>query len=251
MSGGILLLLAHPDDESFMAAGVAGVYADRGVRTALVCATRGGAGKAGDPPVAPREALPQVRTEELRRACEIAGIVLLEILDYPDQGLAAASPEAIRERLVRAIRQERPRIVVTFDPNGLNGHPDHIAIGRFAIDALGAAADPRWVPEAGSAHRVDRLLWPAPVLPWEEWRPNVLARMPGVDFLIDVSRYRERKAAALRAHRSQRLSIDRLWFPSGAAERVQHALSVECFRQGWGPPLTRRPEGDLFAGLEG
>jgi LmbE family N-acetylglucosaminyl deacetylase len=245
-TGGILLLLAHPDDESFFAAGTAVVYAARGIRTALVCATRGQAGSAGRPPITTREALPHVREEELRRACEITGIVLLEILDYQDKHLAEAPHDQIREQLARAIRRERPRIVATFDPNGVNGHTDHIAISRFASDAVAAAADPRWMPEAGPPHRIERLLWTPLPLPWEEWRPERLAEHPGVDFIVDVRAARERKAQALHAHRTQHQSIERCWFAPPASEEI---LAVECFRQGWGPPLARRPEHDLFAGL--
>ena len=43
-------------------------------------------------------------------------------------------------------------------PNGMNLHPDHIAISRFASDAV-AAADPRWFPETGEPHTVARMLW--------------------------------------------------------------------------------------------
>ena len=246
MPHGLLLITAHPDDESFFGAGTSARYAEAGVRVALVCATLGQAGKAGDPPVAAPEELPRVRDRELREACDIAGIALMGVLGHHDKRLAEAPPEQIREELVRVIRAERPRVVITFDPNGLNLHPDHIAISRFTSDAIAAAADPRWLPAAGAAHRVDRLVWPSPVLPWEESHPERLRVRAGVDFLLDISRWRDRKERALRAHRSQHLSIDRLWFAPGRSPDI---LSTEAFRQGFGPPLADRPAGDLFAGL--
>ena len=247
MPDGILLILAHPDDESFMAAGTACLYRSRGVRVALVCATLGQAGALGDPPVATREGLGAARERELREACAVLGIEVVDLLGYHDRALADAPAERVRERLVAAIRRERPRFVITFDPNGLTLHPDHVAISRFASDAVAAAADPRWVPEAGAAHRVERLLWPAPSYYWDEWRPEVLARTAGVDFLLDVGAWRDRKARALRAHRSQHASVERYWFAPPASDAI---LSVEAFRQAYGPPLARRPEADLFAGLE-
>src|SRR5437763_910615 len=151
---GLLLLLAHPDDESFMAGGTIRALADRGVRVALVCATRGQLGSAGDPPLCARDELPALRERELRAACEILGVAHVEVLDYHDQQLAGAVPNEIRAALVRAVRRERPRVVITFDPNGVNGHADHCAISRFALDAVTAAADDRWLPEAGPAHHV-------------------------------------------------------------------------------------------------
>jgi len=246
MSNGLLLILAHPDDESFMIGGTARVLADRGVRVALVCATRGQAGSVGEPPLATREALPALRERELRAACDALGVASLEILGYEDKRLAEAPLEEIRASLVRAIRRERPRVVATFDPNGVTGHPDHIAIFRFTHDAVTAAADERWLPEAGPAHAVARVVWPSPVEPWSEWRPAVLAECPGVDFVVDVSRAREAKAAALRAHRTQHVGVDWRWFAPAESEAI---LSTETFRLGWGAPPTVRPAPDLFDGL--
>jgi LmbE family N-acetylglucosaminyl deacetylase len=247
VSGGILLLLAHPDDESFMAGGTAAMYHERGVRVALVCATRGQRGSAGKPPLVSVDELPAQRERELRDACAILGIHLLAVLDYQDQHLAEAPLTAIREQLVGAIRSERPRIVITFDPNGINGHTDHVAISRFAMDAVSAAADPRWMPEAGAAYAVPRVLWPPPLSMWEEWRPGVLAHRGGVDFIVDIRSWRDAKVRALRAHRTQHQSIDRCWFtPADSAD----ILSVECFRQAQGPPLEARPvHDDIFTGL--
>jgi LmbE family N-acetylglucosaminyl deacetylase len=247
MSGGILLLFAHPDDESFIAAGTACRYGASGVRVALVCATLGGAGKLGEPPVATREELPAVREGELREACEILGIDIVALLDYHDRQLADAPVDQVREQLVRAIRRERPAIVITFDPNGANGHPDHIAISRFTMDAVTVAADPRWMPDAGRAHRVERVVWTPPAtITWGSGRREALASLPGADFVIDVTAWRDRKARALRAHRTQHVGIERIWF---APEHSERLLSTEIFRLGWGGALAKRPQGDLFAGL--
>jgi N-acetylglucosamine malate deacetylase 2 len=244
---GILFSFAHPDDESFLAAGTACRYGAAGARLGLVCATRGGAGKAGDPPVCNRAELPAVRERELRAAAEILGIDDVTLLDHPDRELGAAPIDAIRATLVGVIRRVRPAVVVTFDPNGTNQHPDHVAISRFTTDAIAAAADPRWFPEAGPAHEVPRLIWSPPVPPWSnpEWR-SMTNPPAGIDFVLDVHEYWERKAAALRAHRTQHIQIDRFFF--GDVD-TRTALGVETFRQGWGPTLPHRPVHDLFAGL--
>ncbi|HYO11866.1 MAG TPA: PIG-L deacetylase family protein [Thermoanaerobaculia bacterium] len=242
----ILLSFAHPDDESFFTAGVARKYTEAGVSVVLCCATRGQRGSAGDPPLTTIERLPEVREQELRVTAEILGIAQLAILPHEDRHLAEAPFEEIRAALVSLIRRHRPAIVITFDPNGGNQHPDHIAISRFTTDAVTAAADGRWFPELGDAHRVPRLLWVGPVMPWEETDPALLAESPGVDFLIDVRPWREVKARALAAHRTQHQSIGRLFFDRPNLDAI---LSYETFRLGAGAPLVARPVEDLFAGL--
>ena len=241
----LLFCFAHPDDESFSGAGTAMKYAEqRSARSVLVTATLGERGKMGDPPLCTAEELPARRERELRDAVGIIGIDALHLLGYRDRELADAPPGDMRRALVTIIRAERPSIVFTFDPNGFNVHPDHVAISRFTSDALAAAADPRWMPEAGSPYLVPRLLWTPPLAPWE---PAAADRTePGVDFVIDITPWRDRKAAALRAHRSQHISIDRYFFSKPDLNRI---LSAETWRQAWGPPLAARPSADPFAGL--
>jgi len=243
----ILFSMAHPDDESFMVAGVACKYAAEGVNLVLSTATLGDAGKVGDPPICSTEELPKRRERELRHAVDLLGIHSLHLLGYQDKELAMADPECIRGQLVRIIRQCQPTLVITFDPYGFNLHPDHIAISRFTTDAIAAAADPRWFPDEGKAHQVSRLLWTPPLCPEELGYHWNLAGRPGVDFIIDIQAWSQHKAKALRAHRTQHLSIDRIWFNRVNPEKL---LSSEIFRQAWGPPLNSRPQTDLFDGID-
>jgi N-acetylglucosamine malate deacetylase 2 len=242
----VLFSYAHPDDESFAGSGLAMQCASEGGRAVLVTATLGQRGKLGDPPVCRPEDVEAHRAGELREACRIIGIDELHLLGQEDGALADAPAESMRQALVRLIRRYAPAIVVSFDPNGLNRHPDHLAIARFTLDAVAAAADPRWYPADGSPHVVKRLLWTPPVPPWQVRQVARLEDEPGVDFVVDVSAWADRRAAALRAHRSQHLSIDRCFF---SQPDVAEILKVEVYRQGLGPPLARRPERDVFAGL--
>ena len=242
----ILFSFAHPDDESFAAAGTAMKYAAAGVRTVLVTATRGERGKAGHPPVCAPAELGACRERELREAARILDLTHVDILDYRDKELADAKPDEIRRSLVTILRRERPDIVATFDPNGFNRHPDHLAISRFTMDAAAAAGDARWDTELGAAHHIARVVWTPPIAAWEVGTIDRLDERGGADFVLDISEWRDRKHAALRAHRSQHLSIDRLFFSQPNLDRV---LSVEAWRQAWGPPLARRPSADLFEGL--
>jgi N-acetylglucosamine malate deacetylase 2 len=243
----LLFIYAHPDDESFGVAGIAKLYAGQDADIALVTATRGDAGRAGEPAICSRDDLPGRREAELREAAAILEIGHVDVLDYFDKRLAEAPPDKIRQELVQAIRRHRPQVVVTFDPNGANLHPDHIAICRFAMDAIAAAADPRWYPDAGAAHAVPRVLWVPPVMPWDAPKSPDLAREPGIDFLIDISKYRDVKAAALRAHRTQHVSINRHFFDLPDVDRI---LSVEAFRQAYGPRLSKIPSADIFEGID-
>ncbi|GJG86985.1 GlcNAc-PI de-N-acetylase [Gemmatimonadetes bacterium T265] len=251
----LLLLLAHPDDESFFIAGTAARLAAAGRPAGLVCATRGQAGALGPAdasPLATRETIGAVREQELRDACAAVHLDLVALLDYEDRQLGEAHPDEIRATLVRLIRAERPRVVATFDPNGVTRHPDHVAISRFTADAVPAAADPRWAPELGAAHRVRRVVWPSPAEPWTEWRPERLVALGGVDYVVDTTAHAAQKEAALAAHRTQQGSVRPLWYDkanrAGAARRV---FDVETFRHAWGEPPPRVPAADVFEGLDG
>lgn len=243
---GILLSFAHPDDESFFTVGVSRQAVEAGREVVLCCATLGQRGSAGNPPLATPEELPALRERELREAAAILGVTRLEILPYEDRKLAEAPPEEIRASLVGLIREHRPEIVITFEPNGGNQHPDHIAISRFTTDAVNAAADARWLPALGPAYQVPRLLWVGTVMPWDETDPARLAASPGVDFLIDVGRWREHRRRALEAHRTQHQSIGRVFLSRPDLDAI---LRFETFRLAFGTPLSIVPADDIFAGL--
>jgi N-acetylglucosamine malate deacetylase 2 len=235
---GLLFLLAHPDDETFIAGGTIAKYAAAGVEIGVVCATRGERGKTGD--ICSRDDLARVRDAEVRDAAQILGIRHLEILSYGDQMLASAPPDEIRRAMVAALRRQRPQIVVTFDPNGMNLHTDHIAISRFASDAVAAAADPRWCPETGEPHTVERMLWCGPESVFKLGAMENNAGRAGMDFLIDISSYRDKKNAALRAHRTQYPGLKKLFSDDTTT-------ALEGFRVAWGPRPRTIPAADLFA----
>jgi LmbE family N-acetylglucosaminyl deacetylase len=148
----------------------------------------------------------------------------------------------IRRTLVAIISRVRPSIVVTFDPDGITLHLDHIALSRFVTDAIPAAADPRWFPELGDAYDVPRLLWTPPVLPWDE---GDFPPRAGVDFMIDTSACWRERAQALAAHRTQRVTLEKLYLNHPRCEQM---LSFDVLRQAW-PSLRQRPSADVFAGI--
>ncbi len=155
----LLAIFAHPDDESLGNGGMLAKCAAEGVETYLITATRGQQGWHGAPEQHPGlEALGAIREAELKAAAGVLGLRDVVLLDYVDGELDRADPQAIVDRLATDIRRLRPHVVVTFDSWGLYGHPDHIAISRFATEATMRAAD-KSLP--GTTHAVDALYYMA------------------------------------------------------------------------------------------
>lgn len=155
----LMCTLAHPDDESMGVGGILAKYADEGVRTSVVTATGGERGWFGDPEDYPGpEALAAIRSEELDAACQILGVARLFRLGHRDGELPSVPQNALVGQLVECIRSERPQVVVTFDPFGSYGHPDHITICQATHAAVIAAATPSSEAQ-GSPHRVSKLYY--------------------------------------------------------------------------------------------
>ena len=155
----LLAIFAHPDDESYSTAGTLATYASQEVEVHLICATKGEAGMISSPALAYRDNLGAVREEELRAACRVMGIHQPLLLGYRDSGMAGtkenqdpkslnmASPEEVTGKLVCLIRQLRPNVILTFDHEGIHGHPDHVAMSKYTEEAFQAAGDPNRFPE--------------------------------------------------------------------------------------------------------
>lgn len=169
----ILAIFAHPDDEAFGVGGALAKSAALGHPVILVCATRGEVGEISDPGLATPETLGKVREAELRCSAEAMGAREVIFLDFRDSGMAGSSEnqdprayinapdEAVIQKLVGIIRRIRPEVVITFEPNGGYGHPDHIAIHRHTVAAFHAAADTAQFPETRPAWQVERLFYTA------------------------------------------------------------------------------------------
>ena len=116
----------------------------RGVSVHVLTATRGGADSCGKPLLCTQEELPAVRERELRCACAALGLERPRLLDYTDGRLAEVDPKQATAHILTAVRAIRPQALLTFGPDGLSGHLDHIAIGQWAAEAyacsLGIAA---------------------------------------------------------------------------------------------------------------
>ena len=139
--GGLLLVLAHPDDESMGTGGMILRHTRNGVAANLICATLGEAGWMGKPPGAKREDLAEIRARELEEAAAALALSSVELWDYPDGGLAKCDRQEITQRIWEHITKVRPRAVVGWGPDGAYGHPDHIAMGACTDAAVNAMTE--------------------------------------------------------------------------------------------------------------
>src|SRR2546427_7641312 len=143
--GGLLLVMAHPDDESMGAGGLVLRHTRAGIATQLICATYGEKGWNGNATGAKREDLAEIRAKELEEAAAALALSGVELWDYPDGGVSQADHPQITNRITDQIARLRPRAVVGWGPDGGYGHPDHIWIGACtdaAIVALDEAERP-------------------------------------------------------------------------------------------------------------
>jgi LmbE family N-acetylglucosaminyl deacetylase len=156
----LMAIMAHPDDESLGTGGTLARYAGEGIETYLLTATRGEHGWWGTEADYPGpQALGRTREGELQAAAQVLGIREVTFLDYEDGEFDKADAQEVIAQLVMHIRRIRPDVVMTFDPDGVYGHPDHIAISQFATAAIIAAADGAYGDHGQPPHRVSKLYY--------------------------------------------------------------------------------------------
>lgn len=161
----LMAVLAHPDDESFGIGGVLAKYADEGIETYLIVATRGERGRFGENKESPGlDVVGKTREAELLAAAKVLGIREVSFLDYIDADLDKADPVEVVDKIVFHIRRIKPQVVISFDPTGGYGHPDHIAISQFTTAALVCSGDPKYnLAKQQHAHTVSKfyyITWP-------------------------------------------------------------------------------------------
>ncbi|MGZ8630047.1 MAG: PIG-L deacetylase family protein [Actinomycetota bacterium] len=211
-------VVAHPDDDTFGCAGTVALHADDpDFRFVLIHLTSGEAGPIADPDLATRETLGILREEEDRRSWVALGRSpdRHEFFRYPDHRIEEQAFEELVERVATVLEEERPHVVITFGPDGITGHPDHITTGKAATEAF------RRVRERSAGDGFRRLLHQAiPQSMLDEWNrrlvasgkdpmdPTQLYQPRGVPdervgVLIDCMPVVDRKLAALEEHRTQ------------------------------------------------
>lgn len=261
MKTDLLVVTAHPDDESMMAATMAR-YADRGKTVSIVICTHGEGGGNGTG----KElgvALGVVREGELRRCLGVLGTRYLYFLNQPDWAytesvqatLAKWGKDESLRRLVRLVRIMRPEVVCTMDPAPVGGqHGHHQAAGRLATEAFAAAADPRAFPEqieeeGLAVWKVRKLYWVSfggggnTVIRTDEEAQGVLATSTS-----RRNRYADIAARAEMNHRSQ--GFDKFMEAMANSGQSMFARPNNFLLVKSRVPVASS-EKDLFEGIEG
>lgn len=236
----LLVVVAHPDDETFGTGSVIAWAVDSGAEVVVCCATRGEAGEAHRLPEGVD--LGSEREAELRSAGAVLGVGDFVLLGYADSGmigepppdsLAAASPEDVAARVRTVVDEFGPDVIVTLDPVNGDGHRDHDAIGRATIAACAGRDD------------VTVYLWTVSRPMMVRWFAEMERSRPDSEHLdldragigrpesdittvLDVSGFRGQRTRAMAEHRSQQPPFDGM--PAELAEEflgTDHLVRVQ------------------------
>jgi N-acetyl-1-D-myo-inositol-2-amino-2-deoxy-alpha-D-glucopyranoside deacetylase len=170
--------------------------------------------------------------------------------------------------LVEILREVRPQVVVTYDPNGGYGHPDHIRAHQIAMRGVELSADPEYRTDLGGAHEVAKVYWncmprsfieegferlrragkeiPFPGIASADDVPGVVPDSE-VTAAVDGAEFAAHKAAAMRAHATQ-IAVDGPFFAL-SNDLGQPLPALEFYKLVRGERGSEALEDDLFAGL--
>jgi LmbE family N-acetylglucosaminyl deacetylase len=199
----LLAVWAHPDDEAYLGAGLMSSVASSGGR--VVCATAS-LGEQGidDPSACPPHELGPIRRVELERSLAILGAEAPVVLGYADGGCAQIPDRVGASRVTSLIEEFRPDLVLSFGPDGVTGHPDHRAVGRWTAQAVAAQTRPPALFTTSAA-----AVWPGDIIErmhavgaFYPGFPNDDARSDDAGVTLSGSALHT-KLRALRSHSSQ------------------------------------------------
>jgi mycothiol S-conjugate amidase len=279
----LMAVHAHPDDESSKGAATMARYVAEDVEVLVVTCTGGERGSILNPAMDRPEVkadIAGVREREMDRAREILGVrqSWLGFIDsgfpegdplppLPDGCFAVQSLEVATEPLVRAVREFRPHVVLTYDEKGGYPHPDHVKVHEISMEAFDSAGDPDRYPGTGEPWQPLKLYYHLTFTrdrmtalhqamidadiasPYKDWverledHPQpwaVTTKVPCADFF-------EIRDRALLAHATQ---IDPAGFWFACPMEVQReAWPTEDYHLSRSLVDTELPEDDLFAGI--
>jgi LmbE family N-acetylglucosaminyl deacetylase len=278
----LLAVLAHPDDESFGLGGTLAAYAARGVEVHLICATGGEVGTVSPEMLRGFSDIGELRRHELRCAAEELGLKKVHFLQYRDSGmpgtadnrhpdaLAAAPKEEVAAQIAHLIRQLQPQVVVTFDPFGGYGHPDHIAIHEATVAGFYAAGNPDlddelppYSPQKLYFHTFPRKIfkWFVRLMPILGRNPRKYGRNQDIDLVViteqefpvhatlDIRASADQATRASNCHASQLDLGTQSRGVMGWIFNIVRRRAKDTFMRAYPEPDPTKKETDLFAGV--
>ena len=224
----VLVVMAHPDDVDFSAAGTVALLTDAGVEVVYCLVTDGQAG--GFDRSIPRTEMAAIRREEQTKAAAEVGVSSLDFLGHVDGSVEVTMQ--LRHDISSVIRTVRPQVVITHPPvrdlaSTYGSHPDHNAVGEAAMCAV--------YPDARNPFAFPGL----PCAELDDWAVDEvwLLNGPEANEFVDITAVLDRKIAALRCHVSQHVDPDamearvRAWWGSIAvANGLPEGSTAESFR---------------------
>lgn len=201
MKRSILLVFAHPDDESSGVSGTVKKYTQQGVPVDLITATRGEKGSRLDVPE--NIDTGTAREAELRAAGAIMGIRNIYFLGYKDGELEKADMNEVVNKITDIIGRIEPEIVITFGPDGISGHSDHVTVSKAATKSFDKLST-----EGKGPRKLYYVTIAASAVPNADDFGIVTRPDDEVTISTDISEYFDSKIQALSAHRSQQDARD-------------------------------------------
>jgi LmbE family N-acetylglucosaminyl deacetylase len=206
-----LIIIAHPDDESFLFAGTTLKLEEEGKVVGLLCATQGEKGADRLHRNLSETEMAKIRYKELLHACNILKCSCSEFGTYPDGGLDKVDFNQLVTDLVDRINEHQPKIILTFGEEGVTGHKDHIMIGKAALAAakeanpkpeeVWLASIPGSIIDKFNEHETKRRVHHS------HFRNQPLVGVPDKKlFKMDITKYKDQKTKAIEAHESQFVS---------------------------------------------
>ena len=276
----MLVVVAHPDDETFGMGGTLALYSHLGVEVHLICTTRGEVGEVDPEKMMGFSSIGELREHELRCAADILKIRKVYFLDYRDSGMQGseenkhpnafinATVKSVASRLAVFIREIKPDVVLTFDSIGGYMHPDHIAAHKATVAAFELAGDVSFKTKRLDAFKPSKLYFhtfPRRFLKFIIWIMPLFGKNPkqfGKNKDIDLSaitsqdfpinarinyrKYATQREQASACHASQGGDKQSGYFVTWVMRMFS---SVETYMRASPKYSGRKIEKDLFEGL--
>lgn len=207
----ILVVLPHPDDESFGIAGTLAKHIQEGTQVTYACLTLGEMGRnMGIPPFANRVTLPQIRKKELEASCQAIGIQDLRMLGFHDKTIEFEDKDLLDGQINALLKELNPSLIITFYP-GYSVHPDHEATGATVIRTVARLPEEKRPPVHCVAFA------------------NNIGEIGEPEVINDVRDFLQQKMASIQAHRSQFQAAELLGSTPLEDNQIQERFGTEHF----------------------